>query len=343
MHPPAFSPAGPRTAALAAVYYSAPTSPPEPISQSQSMSLSTLYQRLVSSHSLTREHSQHIMDLIPRWAPAPRDIQLNIQRLYTPTAAAQAWRMFHQRFVLKIHLDGESIGYITNRQYHFHRGEGILIFPFEPHFITSARNDAGNDGQLRLIANFSLSHDDQRRLEPLRGRLVVLDDGDWELVEQMFTSANSSDTVKQCSSIFALNTLLLRFLGRAETQLPGSPSQTQSKIGLLMDELNSSCFTGASIKELAAKTGCSETGFRRLFIREAGQSPGRVLQQLRLRKAVDELLHSAKPVGVIGGECGFSDPYVFSRAFKRFFGLSPRQFRACGGTLQQAAADRNRS
>jgi AraC-like DNA-binding protein len=61
----------------------------------------------------------------------------------------------------------------------------------------------------------------------------------------------------------------------------------------------------------------------RLFQRFGRQSPFQYLQHLRMNRAVDLLQNSNRMVKDVAQELGFSDPYNFSRAFKRVFGVYP--------------------
>jgi len=61
----------------------------------------------------------------------------------------------------------------------------------------------------------------------------------------------------------------------------------------------------------------------RLFQRFGRESPAQYLQHLRMNRAVDLLQNSDRLVKEVAEELGFSDPYNFSRAFKRVFGVSP--------------------
>jgi AraC-like DNA-binding protein len=49
-----------------------------------------------------------------------------------------------------------------------------------------------------------------------------------------------------------------------------------------------------------------------------------------MARAASLLLDRALPVREVGTEVGFEDPYHFSKAFKRVYGLSPQAFRAGG-------------
>ena len=50
--------------------------------------------------------------------------------------------------------------------------------------------------------------------------------------------------------------------------------------------------------------------------------------QLKVRSACRLLDLSEKPIKVIALETGYSDPYYFSRVFKKAMGVSPDHYRA---------------
>jgi YesN/AraC family two-component response regulator len=50
--------------------------------------------------------------------------------------------------------------------------------------------------------------------------------------------------------------------------------------------------------------------------------------QLKIRQACRLLDLSSKPVKVVAIETGYSDPYYFSRVFKKIMGISPDRYRA---------------
>ncbi len=67
-------------------------------------------------------------------------------------------------------------------------------------------------------------------------------------------------------------------------------------------------------------------GFREMF----GCSVGDVLAEVRLTQAADQLRLTARPVSLIGYECGYLNCASFSRAFTKRFGLAPSRYRNKG-------------
>jgi AraC-like DNA-binding protein len=81
-----------------------------------------------------------------------------------------------------------------------------------------------------------------------------------------------------------------------------------------------------SLRQLAREAGLDAAYLCRLFRRHGGESPYRALQRLRFGRAAECLLRPGTRVKDAAESIGMSDPYQFSRAFKRIHGLSPRAF-----------------
>lgn len=81
------------------------------------------------------------------------------------------------------------------------------------------------------------------------------------------------------------------------------------------------------MQELAREFHLSYAHFRRLFKIYTGFAPNHYHLELRLNRAKDLLRNTNLPVKRICTMLGFSDPFHFSRFFKRRMGLSPRQWR----------------
>ena len=68
--------------------------------------------------------------------------------------------------------------------------------------------------------------------------------------------------------------------------------------------------------------------FRRIFRKFTGNSPQHYLLQRRLAQAANRLAHSEEPIGNIAADVGFRDMFYFSHFFKKYYGISPKKYRA---------------
>lgn len=83
-----------------------------------------------------------------------------------------------------------------------------------------------------------------------------------------------------------------------------------------------------NLTELAAVANMSPFHFIRSFKRVTGKSPILYLRDLRLDKAKDLIENTSLPIAIIADRIGFSSVSHFSTAFRKSFGVSPREARA---------------
>ncbi|PWG06454.1 AraC family transcriptional regulator [Polaribacter aquimarinus] len=83
-----------------------------------------------------------------------------------------------------------------------------------------------------------------------------------------------------------------------------------------------------SLKTIADKAYFSQYHFHRLFSVVVGETVHNFIIRKRIEKAASFLLHQKeKTITEIAEQVGFSDLSSFSRAFKKFYGISPNKFK----------------
>jgi AraC family transcriptional regulator len=88
-----------------------------------------------------------------------------------------------------------------------------------------------------------------------------------------------------------------------------------------------------SVQELAGRIGYSVHHFSRLFSAIAGQSPSSYINDRVLGSALSAIRSGDRTLAAIAADAGFANYEVFSRAFRRKFGISPRAARQDPGRL----------
>lgn len=81
------------------------------------------------------------------------------------------------------------------------------------------------------------------------------------------------------------------------------------------------------LEEIAGHACLSKFHFHRLFHSAVGSSPGDYVRKRRLSEAARELRETNGKIVDIALKYQFGSQESFSRAFKRYFGLSPSEFR----------------
>ena len=81
-----------------------------------------------------------------------------------------------------------------------------------------------------------------------------------------------------------------------------------------------------SIEDLAEQLHLNRRYLTRLFHEETGMSIRDYLLNTRMREAV-ECLHAGLSVGETAERCGYKDMFLFSKLFKKHFGVSPANWK----------------
>ncbi|MCP2354910.1 AraC family transcriptional regulator of arabinose operon [Nonomuraea thailandensis] len=83
-----------------------------------------------------------------------------------------------------------------------------------------------------------------------------------------------------------------------------------------------------SVASLARAVALSPSRFAHLFAEVTGQTPMQAVRGARVRHAASLLEVTDMDVGQVAAASGFVSPFHFSRAFKKEYGLPPRDYRA---------------
>ena len=79
--------------------------------------------------------------------------------------------------------------------------------------------------------------------------------------------------------------------------------------------------------DLAHRVGTNQQRLTRIFREQVGMSPYEYLQQLRLERGRGLLHDTDLQVQLIADRVGYRNAGDFTRAFRRHFGVTPRQYR----------------
>jgi len=85
--------------------------------------------------------------------------------------------------------------------------------------------------------------------------------------------------------------------------------------------------TDITVEDIANACGLNRSYFGKLFREAMGQSPQQFLITYRMAKGAQLLKETTLPVSQISSMVGYQDPLHFSRAFKKVYSLSPRNYR----------------
>jgi AraC-like DNA-binding protein len=129
----------------------------------------------------------------------------------------------------------------------------------------------------------------------------------------------------------ALGLLLVRELQRKAASTVAPLADRPEELERLIVHVERGFHLGPRIEEMAALVGRSRSQVLKLFRRHLGVSAKRFVIDRQMREARELLLSGTLPIAEVGRAVGLADPYHFSKLFRRYVGLSPREFRARNG------------
>jgi len=143
-------------------------------------------------------------------------------------------------------------------------------------------------------------------------------------MRRLHAEAKALDLIGQCFSSLAVG----EGLGRARGAVP---SRDRERVEALRRHLDAEFMQVRSLDALAAELGTSDQRLAACFRQVVGVGVADYLHELRMSYARRLLADTARAITDIAYDMGYEYPGNFSTAFKRHFGLSPRQARRLGG------------
>ena len=86
-------------------------------------------------------------------------------------------------------------------------------------------------------------------------------------------------------------------------------------------------YATATISAVAKNVGIHRSYLTTIFKKKTGVSPQEFLLQCRLRRACKLLAETGNPIQEIARNIGYDNPLTFSKIFKSYYGISPREYR----------------
>lgn len=84
---------------------------------------------------------------------------------------------------------------------------------------------------------------------------------------------------------------------------------------------------GINVSDVSEYVGLNRSYLFTLFQEHLGISPQKYLSNFRLERACELLQATNYSIEDISYSCGYRDPLVFSKAFKKLYGVSPLKYR----------------
>ncbi len=153
-----------------------------------------------------------------------------------------------------------------------------------------------------------------------------------EAFARLFAAHRTQSPYAPMAARSALHALLLRVLGdyAAYTSTEAHLS-AKNKISPLIQQamawMEERLATSYGVEEVADVVEMSISAFHKRFLREAGFTPAEYRTRRRIQKAKEMLRWERCSITAVAYALGFSTSQYFATVFKKYVGLSPREYR----------------
>ncbi|MDA8743960.1 AraC family transcriptional regulator [Rubripirellula amarantea] len=227
-------------------------------------------------------------------------------------------------FGIELVVEGEGEVTINGETYPVSAGSVFLYGPGIPHQIKTDKKNV-----LRKYFIDFVGSEVTQLLAPtdLNDRVPIRIAATHELSGLMEMIIRES--VNDSSNTRAISETLLRLLFLKIEQLHHSDGGDRSKAyetyQRIRGHIEANCLSVNTIEEIARQCEVTPVYLSRLFNRFSECGAYQYLLRLKMNHAAGLLLNEAMLVRDVAERLGFADPFQFSRAFKRVYGVPPKQ------------------
>lgn len=212
--------------------------------------------------------------------------------------------------------EGEGVFFAENTEFPVHAGDVIYIPPGTLH-SDSAEHVIRWNGHL----NFD-------PVPNLPDHIVFFHDMEMQmfhLIDMVARAQLTSDPRDEAFALALRDAIMVLLQNWSVDEVRNVNQSVESINQLIMNQFSDVDFDLAG--EIA-KTGYSSGYFRQLFRSAVGRPPQSQLTHVRIEYAKQQMhiQHSGVSIKTISTNAGFRDPYYFSRLFKQYEGISPKQY-----------------
>ncbi len=277
------------------------------------------------------DETEHLFSQMPM-----KSLSLRLARSTIKMRHGRNWKIdkLNPDHDLLICLTGRATYEIGDEQIEIEPGDAMLI-PSYTRF--RGRHGGGEETYTGIAQHFALD---------LFGRGDVISQmrlkqkvrlSDWDALRPFVEHYRTSNptTATTLSQHHQFMVLLLAFLEDAfldwqvEETTPESQNRLSLHIMFVASRLSSDPL-GAGAEEALDRVPYNADYFRRAFRDRLGMTPQKYRELKRMEFAVNRLSQGLT-VKEVALELGYSDPYFFSRMFKRYIGASPSRYRVRRG------------
>lgn len=164
------------------------------------------------------------------------------------------------------------------------------------------------------------------------------DSGLCAIVSELMTVFRDDDTdCKELITIACLGklfaTIITSGLYSPAPEKNISSNQRIGQIKTVLEYIEANYGSGITLDTLAEVAGMNPKYFCRVFHSLTHQSPMEYVNYYRIEQAAYQLDNMEKSITAIGSECGFTESSYFTKVFKKFKGVTPKEYRRISNAM----------
>lgn len=247
---------------------------------------------------------------------------------------------FHRCIEIGVCTNGSGSCIVDNRLYSYKKGDIQIALPYQPHF---ANSDKGKNGTWIWFSydpyKLTTSDDIGNRIATIIEKQVnfsgVFSQNEYPelatIINKCIKETQNSKGLSQLYALLLVQQLILE-ISRIDCEFKNNIISRRRSFDKILpalthisENLNNS--KELNLEILANKCFISIATLRRYFYEFTDMSPQQFIASARISHSQYLLSNTNKTVTEISEAVGFESISCFTRAFKRFYGISPSEYR----------------
>jgi len=234
---------------------------------------------------------------------------------------------FHDYYVIGFVEGGKRHLWCKNNEYDLSKGDLILFNPQDNHYCAPINQESLDYRALNIntdVMNKAVFEITGQHYTPHFAQSVVFQSDITESLRDLYRLIvdYAPKMEKEEALFFLLEQVLQEYSTPYEDADILEPS---THIKMLCTYMEDHFEDNITLDDLRSKTNFSKSYLLRIFTKQVGISPYRYLQTVRIEKAKKLLINGITPIDV-ASMTGFVDQSHFTKFFKEFIGLTPKQY-----------------
>jgi len=224
--------------------------------------------------------------------------------------------LINSHHIHRLSADNKSLNVKSASLEHSYDKPTALIFQFDPNYYQAYYQ---NFTDIIFHCNTVSIHRSPESHETLRKYLVKL----------MWLSLNKNKTYQLTGLKTSLEMVefLIENFKKTLTSQSGSQDQIQQRLIRIIDHINKNFDKKITLADLAQKEFISLHYLSKFFKTHVGVGFNKYINQFRINKSLNDLMHSNKTILEIALDHGFSNSKSYTKLFKELYDNSPSEFR----------------